>query len=226
MAIRSRFGPAVGVFVSVLLHTIAAPSAVHGGIILGIVPDPPSTVGVAASTRSGYGAWHLFAIEDANENDLGIASYIVTLSGITAINNRSPFGSEVNGVGDAQPWGFANLRSATNTNPILASQPAPTADPTAPPLIFGFGRTANTASAAILGQDPAAVGISANTGASWGTYSDPFLYEQSYLATNGAPDAAAAIAAGRRWVFIAEGLGAASGVSVKVTAASFTVFID
>src|ERR1051326_1979406 len=130
------------IFAAIL--TLAGPGAVHAGVLLGLIVDPFSTAGVAPSTRSGPGSRQLYAIEDAQATYPGISRYNITMASTTAINHRSPNGSEVNTNGDPQTWGFANLRSGTNTNPIVASQPLPTRDPTAPPQIFGFGRTPNS----------------------------------------------------------------------------------
>jgi len=200
-------------------------SSAHAGVILGLVLDSPTTSGVLTSNRSGAGSWQLYAIEDTAATDPGISLYNITMGGTTAINHRSPNGSEVNGNGDPQSWGFANLRSGTNTNPIVASQPLPTTDPIAPPQIFGFGRTANSANSAIISQDSAATGITATSGPSWGSYSPPVLANSaSVLAANSAAtDIAAALNAGRKFVFIAEGL-YNQGVNPSVTAASFSVF--
>src|SRR4051812_8014571 len=79
-------------------------SSGQAGIILGLYTNPPTTSGVATSTRSGPGTWHLYAIEDAASSDLGIASYNVTMNGTTALNHRSPNGTALDSNGDTQNW--------------------------------------------------------------------------------------------------------------------------
>src|SRR6185503_8688991 len=109
----------------------------------------------------------LYAIEDAAATDFGISSYNISISGATAINHRSPNGLAEDGNADIQTWGFTGLRSPTNQNPIVASQALPG---TSPFLITGFGQTASNATAKITAIDPAATGINATSGASWGNY--------------------------------------------------------
>jgi hypothetical protein len=120
----------------------------------------------------------LYAIEDAASTDLGIGLYSITMSGATAINNRSPFGTATNGNGDPVSWGMSGngLRSGTNVNPIASSQPLySAANPLSTPQILGFGRTANNAVAVLTAIDPGATNIVANSGASWGAYNNSAL---------------------------------------------------
>jgi hypothetical protein len=173
-------------------------SSANAGIILGIFPDPPTTAGVPASTRSGPGTWHLYAIEDAASTDQGIASYNIVMNGTTAINHRSPNGTAMDVNGDVQNWGYTLLRSGTNANPIVASEPL---TGTTPFVITGLGISAGTASTQILAADAAATGITAVSGGSWGSYltqTAPGSLMDSISAANG----------GHKWVFLAEGLGA------------------
>jgi len=192
-------------------------SSANASIILGLLKDPASTSGVPLSTRSGPGTWQLYAIEDAAENDLGIASYNVTMTGQTAINHRSPVGSANDSNGDPQGWGFNLFRSGTNVSPLVAAQPL---EGTTPFILTGLGRTASSASAQILAAQPTASGIAATTGGSWGAYNSPVLNNASQLSNsqNNAPDAAAAVTAGRKWLFLAEGTGVPN-----ITSAAFTV---
>jgi hypothetical protein len=173
-------------------------STSQAGVILGLLNGPPTTAGVALSTRSGPNTWHLYAIEDAASSDLGIGSYNIVIPGATAINHRSPNGTAVDGNGDVQNWGFTLLRSGTNVNPIVASLPLMG---TTPFVITGFGREASNATAKITAIDPNATSITANSGANWGSYAGanppyPFSalknFEQSV---------------GHKWMFIAEGAG-------------------
>src|SRR3954466_3647621 len=96
---------------SILLFAVCAPSTVQAGIVLGLIPNPASTAGVPSSTRSGPGSWQLYAIEDATNNDLGIGTYNITMTGTTALNNRSPNGTASDVNGDVQNWGFSLLRT-------------------------------------------------------------------------------------------------------------------
>src|SRR3954471_13155791 len=194
--IRRRIARRFGTFVaSLLLIATGGPSASHAGIILGFYPAPPTTTGVVASTRSGPNSWPLYAIEDAASTDLGIASYNVTMNGATAINNRSPNGTAIDENGDTQSWGFSLLRSGTNTNPIVASEPLAG---TTPFVITGFGRSASSANSQILAADPVATGFSATSGATWGNYTTE--------ATSGIMTQMESTT-GHKWVFLAEGLG-------------------
>jgi hypothetical protein len=185
-------------------------SGANAGVIVGLLVNPASTAGVAVSTRSGAGTWQLYAIEDAASADQGISLYNITMTGTTAINHRSPNGSETNGNGDSAAFGFTGLRTGTNANPIGASQPLYSiADPLSSPQIPGFGRTAGTAAAAVAAYDAAATSINATSGASWGTYLSPALVP---LQTS----------TGHKWVFLAEGLGTQPAVSAAV----FSVFTN
>src|SRR3954454_10453551 len=96
-------------------------SSANAAVIVGLLLNPASTAGVTQSTRSGPGSWQLYAIEDAAATDPGIWSYIITMAGATAIDHRSPYGSEVNRDGDVQAWGFASLRN--NGNQLIGAQP-------------------------------------------------------------------------------------------------------
>jgi hypothetical protein len=37
-------------------------TSANAGVILGVLPNPTSTAGVATSTRSGAGTWQMYAI--------------------------------------------------------------------------------------------------------------------------------------------------------------------
>jgi len=208
------------VFYACIAALIMASSA-NAGVILGMLLNPASTAGVATSNRSGAGTWQLYAIEDAAASDVGIQSYNVTMTGQTAINHRSPNGGYNDGDGDPASWGFVFSRSGTNVNPIVASYALPTANPIFPVQIPGFGRTAGNANTAITAVDPGATSITATSGLSWGAYSSPVLQSSAALLASNplATNIGAALDAGRKFVFLAEG----TGVPV-VSAASFTVF--
>src|SRR3954447_17204679 len=167
MILRPTAGQ-LGIFIaSLLVVTVCGPSAVHAAVLFGLWQDLPTTAGVPTSTRSGPGSWQLYAIEDAASSDLGLASYNITMTGTTAINNRSPNGTAIDSNGDTQNWGFSLLRSGTNVNPIVASQPLPGLTPF---FITGLGLTRGKARSQILAADPGASGISATSGATWGNY--------------------------------------------------------
>jgi hypothetical protein len=208
------------------LAVLLMASSSNAGVILGLLLNPASTAGVAVSNRSGAGSWQLYAIEDAAAADLGISLYNITMTGQTAINHRSPFGSATNANGDPAPFGFSGngLRSGTNISPIASSQPLYNpADPLVSPQIDGFGRTTGTAAAAMAAWDAGATGVTATSGASWGTYSSPVLASSAALlaANPGATNIAQALDAGRKFVFIAEGLG-----TPNVTNAVFSVLVN
>jgi hypothetical protein len=193
----------------------------NASVIVGLILNPASTAGGGAtSTRSGNGSWQLYAIDDSN-TDFGISSYNITMSGTTALNHRSPVTTVQDVNGDLQTAGFSLLRSGTNANPIQASQALPG---TTPFLITGFGQTASDFVTKSTAIDPAAVVVSPTTSGVWGNYNSPALSNASILAGEGYRSAAAAVAAGKKWVFLAEGLGPA-GVT-QVTSAVFTVFTN
>jgi|tagenome__1003787_1003787.scaffolds.fasta_scaffold20628431_2 hypothetical protein len=207
--IRRRTARHFGTFLaSLLLAILLLSSSAHAGIILYLFPDPPTTAGVATSTRSGPGAWQLYAIEDAASTDLGIASYNITLAGTTALNHRSPNGTAIDSNGDTQNWGFTLLRSGTNTNPFVASEPLLG---TTPFVITGFGRSAGSANSQVLAADPGAIAVAAISGASWGTYTTVGTnFEMSGLESS----------TGHKFVFLAEGLGAPTILSAAFTVLS------
>jgi hypothetical protein len=217
------------VFYAGIAALIMASSA-NAGVILGLLTNPASTAGVAVSNRSGAGSWQLYAIEDAAASDQGISLYSITMSGTTAINHRSPFGAASNSNGDPVSWGFSGngLRSGTNANPIASSQPLySVADPLSSPQTPGFGRTTGSGAAAVAAWDSGATGVTASSGATWGTYSSPILASAAALtAANGSNgiygQMADALNAGRKWVFIAEG----TGIAPAVTSGVFSVFTN
>jgi hypothetical protein len=123
------------------LATLFLATSANASVIVGLVIDPASTAGGGAtSTRSGPGSWQVYALDDSNA-DFGISSYNITMTGTTAINHRSPVTTINDGNGDPQTAGFNLLRTATNGNPIQASQGLPGSTPF---LIPGFGQTANS----------------------------------------------------------------------------------
>jgi hypothetical protein len=185
-----------------------AGSSAQAGIILGLYQDPPTTAGVATSTRSGPGTWQLYAIEDAASSDLGIASYNVTMNGTTALNHRSPNGTAIDVNGDTQNWGFSLLRSGTNINPMVASEPLAG---TTPFVITGFGRSASSANSQIVAADPSASAISATSGATWGNYTTEATSQ---------PMTSTETTTGHKWVFLAEGLGTPN---IPLITGAFTV---
>ena len=194
------------VFFAGLAALVMANSA-NAGIIVGLLLNPASTAGGGAtSTRSGNGSWQLYALDDTSA-DFGISSYNVTMSGTTAINHRSPVSTINDTNGDPQTAGFNLLRTATNANPIQASQGLPG---TTPFLISGYGQTASDFITKSTAVDAGAVTVGPTTSGVWGNYNSSALAPLS--AANG----------GRKWVFLAEGLGPA-GVT-DVTSAVFTIF--
>lgn len=195
-------------YVLFLVFAACLTNSASAGVIVGLLPSPVTTAGVAQSTRSGPGTWHLYAIDTSN-TDFGISSYNITMTGVTAINNRSPNGSATDENGDPQTWGFTGLRSGTNANPIVASQALPG---TSPFLITGFGQEANNAATKIGGIQPLATGITAVSGASWGNYTTRNFYPEmlNYEAQTG-----------HKFVFIAEGTG---NISISnITSGVFSV---
>jgi hypothetical protein len=205
-----------------LLFLVLAASLTNfagASIILGLLPNSPSTAGGGAtSTRSGPGSWQLYAIESADATDFGISSYNIVMSGTTAINHRSPVTTIQDGNGDPQTAGFNLLRTGTNVNPIQGSQGLPG---TTPFLIFGFGQTASDFITKSTAIDAGAVVVGPTTSGAWGNYNNPVLSNPDILVI-GRPAAAAAELAGHKWIFLAEGLGPAG--LTAVTAATFTVY--
>lgn len=199
-----------GYFAAVAALVLAG--SANAAVIVGVLPNPSTTAGVAASTRSGAGTWHLYAVETGDSTDLGISSYNITLAGATAINHRSSNGSANNSDGDSQTWGFTGLRSGTNANPIVASQALPG---TSLFLVQGFGKTAGNANTVLPTIDAGVTGITAVSGISWGNYAT-----EGAAVSNMAQVSAAN--GGNKWMFIAEGTGAITPTSV--TAAVFTVY--
>lgn len=181
-------------------------SSANAGVILGLLTDPATTAGGGAlSTRSGAGSWHLYALDDSN-TDFGISSYNITMSGTTAINHRSPTTTVANTDGDPFPTGFNLFRTATNVNPIQASQPLPTGNAF---LVSGFGQTASSFAAKATAVDAGATVVGPTTSPSWGVYTPP----------------QAAPVGGKNWVFLAEGLYNPSAGKPSVSSSSVaTIF--
>src|SRR6185436_20465379 len=76
-----------------VIAVIAAGHFAQAAIVVGLVLDPVTTAGSSAdvnSIYSGLGTWHLFAVDD-NDDDFGISSYNIDLTGATAIRHTSPF---------------------------------------------------------------------------------------------------------------------------------------
>jgi len=173
------------------LAAVVMASAANASVIFGLVLDPPTTAGGGTSTRSGAGTWHLYAVDNTNDN-AGISGYNVAYNAaITAINHRTPAGNATDGNGDAQSAGFTGLRSGTNVNPMVASQGLPG---TTPFLINGFGQTPGTLAAKVSAIDPAG-SVAPTSSANWGTYTEAAL--------NG-PDAVG-FAGGNAWMLMSEG---------------------
>jgi hypothetical protein len=217
----ARIAPRVGTFLaSFLLAAVLVGSTSQASVIVGLILNPGSTAGGGAtSTRSGNGSWQMYAIESTDSTDFGISSYNITMSGTTAINHRSPNTTVLDNNGDVWAAGFSLLRSGTNVNPIVASQALPG---TTPFLITGFGQTASDFVTKSTAIDASAVVIGPTTSGAWGNYNSPVLSNPTLLASYGNPAAVAAVTAGKKWVFLAEGLGPA-GVT-QITSAVFTVF--
>jgi hypothetical protein len=191
------------VFYAALAALIMASSA-NAGVIVGLLLNPASTAGGGAtSTRLGNGSWQLYALDDSS-TDFGISSYNIAMSGTTALNHRSPVSTIDDVNGDPQSAGFNLLRTGTNVNPIQGSQGLPG---TTPFLITGFGQTASDFITKSTAIDPSAVTVGPTTSGVWGNYNSPVLSSPTLLTGQGFPAAAALVAAGKKWVFIAEGLG-------------------
>jgi len=204
------------VFFAGLAALIMASSA-NASVIVGLLLNPASTAGGGAtSTRSGSGSWQLYAVDDGA--DSGISSYNIAMSGTTALNHRSPVTTINDSNGDPQTAGFNLLRTGTNVNPIQGSQGLPG---TTPFLITGFGQTASDFITKSTAIDSGAVVVGPTTSGVWGNYNSSAL-SAANLAAAGLSQAAAAVSSGKKWVFLAEGLGPA-GVT-DVTSAVITVF--
>lgn len=192
------------------LALVVMASSANAGVIFGLLLDPAATAGGGAtSTRSGAGTWQLYAVDDST-SDFGISSYNITMTGATAINHRSTSTTAItDGNGDTQSAGFPLLRTATNANPIQASQPLPG---TSPFLFTGFGQTAGTLAAKVAAVD-AVASVGAATSAGWGNYASSAFTQPNAI------DAAK----GNKWFFIAEGLYTA-GAAPTVSGSVATIF--
>jgi PEP-CTERM motif len=196
------------------LAALLMAASANAGVVYGLYIDPPTIANTVAngvtSTRSGVDSWQLYAVDNSS-SDLGISSYSVAMVGTTAINHRAPVATIMDMNGDNQNSGFSLLRSATNVNPIVASEELPG---TSPFIITGIGQSAGNLLTKSIAIDSAATQVSA-TSPSYGTYTDPILAPNNptYLASTG----------GHNWVFLAEGLYAA-GLAPSVGAMSTTVF--
>jgi len=175
------------------LAAVVMATGANAAVIFGVVFDPATTAGPnVTSTRSGAGTWHLYAVDNANDN-AGISGYNIALApSVTAFNHRTPAGNATDGNGDAQSAGFTGLRSGTNVNPIVASQGLPG---TTPFLINGFGQSAGTLAGAVSAIDAAGT-VTPTSSASWGTYTEPALTSDP---------AAVTAANGNKWLLMAEG---------------------
>ena len=186
------------------LAVIAAVSALSVGqtadaaIVVGLVLDPATTAGSSPdvnSIYSGLGTWHMFAVDD-NDDDFGISSYNINLTGASEIRHTSPSASAIaDANGDFHEAGFNLLRSASGTtasSSIHASQPLPDQSPF---LITGLGQQAGSFAAATGGA----------TSPSWGAY-------DTISPLNG-----------KNWLFLAEGK-YEPGVLPSIAQASFTVY--
>jgi len=192
------------------LAILCVASSANAAVIVGLIIDPASTAGGGAtSTRSGAGTWQVYALDDSN-TDFGISSYNITMNNAVAINHRSPVSTITDNNGDPQSAGFNLLRTATNANPIQASQGLPGSTPF---LITGFGQTANSfANVASTAPNPPNTVIGPTTSASWGAYNSPAL---TALETS----------SGHKWVFLAEGTWAGgTAARPSLTASVATIF--
>jgi hypothetical protein len=206
-------------FIFAGLAALIMASGANAGVILSLLLNPTSTAGGGAtSTRSGNGSWQLYALDDSS-TDFGISSYNIALSGTTALNHRSPVTTIQDGNGDPQTAGFNLLRTGTNVNPFQGSQGLPG---TTPFMITGFGLTASDFATKATAIDAAAVVVGPTTSGVWGNYNSGILSSPTLLTIYGSPAAAAAVAAGKKWVFMAEGLGPES--VTRVTSAVVTIF--
>jgi autotransporter-associated beta strand protein len=193
-----------------LIATAFLPAGARAGpVYLNLVVNPsttaffgiPSSGGFSGtSTRSGAGTWQLFVL-DTNADSFGINNYSLSLVGtLPAINHRSPQTSwdDVDNFGP-YPAGFASLRTGTNANPITAAQPLPGSTPV---LIGGYGQTASNFTAKI----PDAGSFSGTTNGLWGNY------------------ATVTPAAGKNWLFLAEGTYTGAAPTVNLGSSSVSIY--
>ena len=187
-----------------LLATVLGASSAEATVIFGLLSNPTSTAGGGAtSTRSGNGSWQLYALND-DDSSFGISSYNVTVLGASAINHRSPV-TTINDInGDPQTAGFNLLRTATNINPIQASQNLPGQTPF---LITGFGQTASSFATKAAAIEPSAAVVGPTKSEAWGNYNSPFLTPLQNQT-------------GNNWVFLAEGLATSGFVSISSAVAT------
>jgi hypothetical protein len=195
---------------AILAIAVLTTSRADAVTIVGILVNPPSTAGGGAtSTRSGFGTFHLYGLDQDN---LGISSYNITMGpAVTASNNRSPVTSITDGNGDTFASGFNVLRTASNAPQMQGSQPLPG---TSPYIVQGMGSTAGDFAtiATSRGVQPGSV-VGPTTSAAWGGSYNDFSNSGS-----------------RKWLFLGEGTWNTSlpftGASMFVPAAVLTAFRD
>src|SRR5689334_18540238 len=90
MILRFTLVAKLALTATLAIETITFAPTASATVFFGIFPNPTTTAGAGvSSTRSGPRTWHLYAVDDS-QTDLGISSYVVTLTGATEINHRSP----------------------------------------------------------------------------------------------------------------------------------------
>ena len=208
MVTNKRLNRSIAALTIALALSLATVRDAPAAVIFAWSVNPTTTAGGGAtSTRSGIGTWQLYAL-DTDASSFGISSYNISMDNTTAINHRAPVTTINDQNGDPQTAGFNLLRTATNANPIQASQNLPGQTPF---LITGFGQTAGNFTSKAQAIDPGSMVVVPTTSGSWGTYNDPRLSPSIYSLN-------------RSWVFLAEGAYNASGPWPRVGAAVATIF--
>ena len=187
---------------AIAVAALLAAQSANAAIVVGLVLDPTTTAGGSGSVNSiysGLGTWQLFAV-DTSDDDFGISSYNVSLTGATTIRHTSPSALAIDGLdGEGYGAGFNLLRTASGapgSDTLHASQPLPDRSPY---LIPGLGQQSGSFAAVTGGT------ASGATSPSWGDYSTVSPLN------------------GKNWLFLAEGT-YDQAIRPGIAEAAFTVY--
>jgi PEP-CTERM motif len=167
------------VLASVVVAAVAS-SLNAATVTLKLVKDP-AAAGCNGCTLSGAGTYDVL-LSDSTGDNLGIASYGISVQGVSSMLHKSPRASLVDdsgASGDSGPAGFSNLRSPNNQAPLgTGFYFGATQDTTTPTpfIIHGYGQTAGSFAASV----PPTASVAGTIQPTWGA--DVLIAEGSYLA--------------------------------------------